>query len=324
MSFTAADISDDEQFLAIVNTALERCDFSTLHERSDNYKELPIIYIVGAPRSGTTLVHQVLAKALPFGYIDNVVARFWRKPSVGMRLSRILMGDERHKLITFESRLGVSPGPGGPHEFGYFWNRWMEFTELGSHHLRPDELARIDRIGLRESIESEILAYCKEGLLLKNLTCGFQASFLTSLHQKTIWIHVVRNPVTTVASILRFRMQHELSDRRWFSLRPSSFPLSHLENDIVAQSWQQVIDSRREISDEILKSGAPSILVNYEEFCLNPSSLIEMVLEKLLELGNHVDRRPIVFPAFKVENNICLPSELGEQLSDLERRYFSA
>src|SRR5688572_30011389 len=59
---------------------------------ADSSSQLPVVYIVGAPRSGTTLVSQLLAKYLDVGYINNLIARFWMRPLAGIRLSEICLG----------------------------------------------------------------------------------------------------------------------------------------------------------------------------------------------------------------------------------------
>ena len=44
---------------------------------SQNY---PIIFIVGVPRSGTTLLSQLLIEHLDIGYINNHIAKYWMAP----------------------------------------------------------------------------------------------------------------------------------------------------------------------------------------------------------------------------------------------------
>ncbi|NBO54134.1 MAG: hypothetical protein EBU84_05990, partial [Actinobacteria bacterium] len=47
---------------------------------STGVKLPPLVFIVGVPRSGTTLLSQLFSRFLDVGYIDNIVARFWANP----------------------------------------------------------------------------------------------------------------------------------------------------------------------------------------------------------------------------------------------------
>jgi len=51
---------------------------------------LPPIFIVGAPRSGTTLLTQVLISSFELGYIDNISSKFWTNPLMGVIISNAI------------------------------------------------------------------------------------------------------------------------------------------------------------------------------------------------------------------------------------------
>ena len=83
----------------------------------------PNLFIFGLPRSGTTLLAQLLISCLDIGYINNLIARFWKAPLQGIRLSRVLLKDRR--AASFQSSYGVTSDLADTHEFGYFWTRWL-------------------------------------------------------------------------------------------------------------------------------------------------------------------------------------------------------
>ena len=58
----------------------------------DREIEHALVFVVGLPRSGTTLLTQVLAYCLDAGYVNNFAARFWLAPVHGLRLSRLMRG----------------------------------------------------------------------------------------------------------------------------------------------------------------------------------------------------------------------------------------
>jgi hypothetical protein len=51
------------------------------------------VFVLGVPRSGTTLTSQLLAYCLDAGYVNNAAARFWLAPVHGIRLARLIAGD---------------------------------------------------------------------------------------------------------------------------------------------------------------------------------------------------------------------------------------
>lgn len=215
-------IDADEAFFEAVNDALLS---ARLPGSAAPYAgvDLPVIYVVGAPRSGTTLLSQLVSKHLDVGYIDNLIARFWMRPSVGIRLSTAVLGRERRNTIAFTSRFGSTEQPAGPHEFGYFWRRWLQLDEATSHHLDSDALAHLDLDGFRRELRSEILEPFGSAVVFKNVICGFQAEWLTRAHPRSLFVHIRRPLDATVRSILHARLTRYGSYTAWWSLKPSSF-----------------------------------------------------------------------------------------------------
>ena len=115
----------EETFFFTLNTILHNAELPSPETVCD-VARLPLVYIVGVPRSGTTLLSQMLCGYLPVGYINNLIARFWLKPSVGIRLSKTVLGEEARRHITLRSTHGTTEGASSPHEFGYFWRHWLQ------------------------------------------------------------------------------------------------------------------------------------------------------------------------------------------------------
>jgi FOG: TPR repeat len=113
--------------------------------------ELPI-FVVGFPRSGTTLVEQILAShhqihgAGELGYLDHVAASFRRRRRPRPRLSR-LSAPSRHRRVP---RLGrglcravAQPGAGRPA------HHRQAARELSEHRAHPSDLPRARIIHVR-------------------------------------------------------------------------------------------------------------------------------------------------------------------------------
>ena len=62
-----------ENIFFTLNTILHSADLPG-PETVGDVTRLPLVYIVGVPRSGTTLLAQILCSYLPVGYINNLIA----------------------------------------------------------------------------------------------------------------------------------------------------------------------------------------------------------------------------------------------------------
>ena len=98
----------------------------------------PLVFIVGAPRSGTTLLTQLLISQYEIGYVSNLIARFWKAPYLGLLLAKEIRDPDRPPDVGFSSDRGFTSGYEGPHEFGYFWRRWFDYQE--SHSVRAEAI----------------------------------------------------------------------------------------------------------------------------------------------------------------------------------------
>lgn len=309
---------DDERFLDALNHYLARPELQL--EPATSGPEIPAIYIVGAPRSGTTLLSQVVSRFLPVGYINNLIARFWLRPSVGIRLSSILLGEDPRAGIAFSSKHGVTDGLAGPHEFGYFWTHWLQLNEARTHHLSAAEIAAIDRRGLQSCLENEVLGTFGMPVVFKNVICGFQAPLLTELHGKSIFIHISRDLRSTCASILKSRFERYGDYSTWWSLKPSTF--ADLPGDPVKQVVRQVIDCRAELNRRMADSGAVCMDVEYEELCRNPNGVLEGMRDKLAGMGWPLAQQGLCAefsPGFGAWLPDDLTGRLDVEIADLRR-----
>lgn len=302
-----------ETFFDAMNAALARAPLPR-RPCSVDIEQLPILYIVGVPRSGTTLLSQILSRYLPVGYINNLTARFWLRPSVGIRLSNALLGPEARKLIKFDSSFGVTSGIAGPHEFGYFWRHWLQLDAAPSHHLSARELAHADRQGLKRALETEILSEFGGPVVFKNVICGFHAAFLASIHPASLFVHIRRDRYTTAASILRSRLARYGSYGNWWSLKPSTFGALAAIPDPVDQVAGQVTDCAREIESELSRPGVRSLAVEFDHVWQRPGQVVDSICAALAQWGERIVPLPDAMPKLRPPDVESLPAEMARKL----------
>lgn len=307
--------SDDERWLHALNEALAKTVLPPVEADGRDPSEEAIVYVVGLPRSGTTLASQVLVRHLEIAAVNNVVARFWRRPSVGVRLSRVLLGPGHGRSsITLESDLGVTRGLAEPHEFGYFWRRHLLLDEHPNHRLPESLRARISIAELGRTLEDEIIQPFGRPVLIKNPICGLNARLLAAAHPRTIFVRMMRDHAAVVRSILASRQRRYGSHSTWWSLAPSTWPFDPPIEDPVSEVVRQVRDLERDLDDELAPAEMRSINVDYERLCRDPDAVVEQVRAAVGELTGRAPTSIPVETAMTPSDGPDLGTDLLERI----------
>ena len=299
-----------EEWLTALNQLLADAELPAPPSAIDP-AQLPLIYIVGAPRSGTTLLSQLLSRYLAVGYINNLIARFWLRPSVGIRLSDLVLGAHARERIELESRHGSTEGAAGPHEFGYFWRHWLQLDSQPTHHLSDAAAQRVDRAGLRHALRDEILDRFGLPVVFKNVICGFHAPLLSEVHPQSWFVHITRDRRDTAASILKSRHQRYGSYDAWWSLKPSTFSAIAGIADPCEQVVRQIDDCRAEIAESLRQAGVRSKVIRYEALCADVRGTLTDLAGSIEPPVQLLDGVPDRLP---VSAGTTLPAPLEESL----------
>jgi len=238
-----------------------------------------LVFVIGAPRSGTTLVSQLLARSGCFGYISNFVARFWLAPAIGALIERSLGIDAEAPRAAYESSYGVTRGWASPHEFGYFWSGWFDRGQP-THLLPPEKLDEIDSSRLRRRVASIEAVYDQPMSFKNNTWCTFQAAWLARIFPEAVFVVCRRDPLYLAQSLALARRERLGSVDAWWSVRPPSYP--HL---LELPWWDQVAEQARDIErtmDAQLASIAAERVLDapYLDLCADPIRLVQRIAER--------------------------------------------
>lgn len=270
----------EEAFLDRLN------DILAPHEQQD-YRDLPEAYpslfIVGTPRSGTTLLTQLLAAHTSIGYVNNLIAAFWRAPVYGIRLSEKLM--PRGARSTFESNFGRTRDISEPHEFGYFWSAHLGYKEL--RERQPGQAAidwqrlRLVLVNMQHAFRSPVMF--KAGLL------GWHIRDVHGVLSKSCWIYVNRDPIQTALSLLEIRERFLGSIHKWASLKPLEY--SWLQDE---PPWRQVAGQvyylHRRYTEQLAAIDPGSVLtISYRELCQAPEGVLHRIRSLIETQGGKLD-----------------------------------
>lgn len=276
---------EDEDFLSRMNRALLPLERSLYRKDEPDH---PFVFVIGLPRSGTTLLSQLLAHCLRLGYVDNVAARFWLAPVCGVRLSRAILDHEEY--AGYQSEYGATSGPRDIHEFGYFWMHWLQkhtFEDVRDHAELEEE---IDWTGLRRVL-ANLQAEFGSGLVAKNIYGSYHIPRLTRTLGDVLWLWIRRDELDVAVSILDARRRYFDDTSNWWSYVPPAYekvidaePAMQIAGQIhYLERFYESQAGRPDLEQNVLQVG-------YDELCVDPRALLERVQAALRDrFGYEVD-----------------------------------
>ena len=146
------------------------------------------VFIIGAPRTGSTILYQVITNSFDVLYIDNLTCNFQNNLFYGFWLSKKLTKHKPHN--NFESYHGNTQNYGyrAPSECGGYWYRWLPESH---HFIDYDEI----NVKMIEEIKREITAvtnYFNKPIIFKNLNAGQRLRLLTQCFPNAKYIFIKR------------------------------------------------------------------------------------------------------------------------------------
>ncbi len=247
---------------------------------------MPVLFIVGCARGGSTLTMQWLAATGLVAYPTNILSRFYKDPYVGALVHRALFDlDKRGEIFpekrgadAFTSDLGRTRGADAPHDFNYFWRNYFAFGERQDILLQQPDPARLN--DLRSDVAAMELVFGKP-MLLKAMEMNWQIPTLRSLFPDSVFLFVQRNIVDNAVSLLNARRSFYGDEGAWYSYKPMEYGTIKDEapwEQVVAQVWY----TNRTIKNALAELPERDVMhVQYERFCHDPSSLYASLADRL-------------------------------------------
>jgi len=227
------------------------------------------IFVVGAPRSGSTLLYQLLVVRFDVAYLSNLHCRFFGAPAFVERA----VGRRLRPPGDFSSRFGSTRGLAAPSECGPYWYR---FFRKSPQHVSLAE-ADPDRLGqLRESVRAFARA-ARRPLVFKNLVNSVRLVPLGAALPEALFVFVRRDEADTAASILAGRRAVNADESTWWSVEPPQ-----IERLRTLPPQEQVLEQVRAVEslvDEAREEiGRDRFLdVQYEDLCADTHRALEVV-----------------------------------------------
>lgn len=216
-----------------------------LNAKNHSLKHEPV-FIVGAPRTGSTILYQVLTNNYDVGFIDNLASYFYRCLPLGIWLSNILFGNRPHNNFRSDHGNTHEFGFHAPSECGNFWYRWLPNT----HHFIEHGELETDKINeIREEIRT-CLRIVKSPFLFKNLNAGQRLRLICEMYPNAKIIYIRRDPIFTVRSILKARSKVGVGKGQWWSIKPKEYQ-TLLDLDETEMCVAQVLLLEKQIEEDL-------------------------------------------------------------------------
>jgi hypothetical protein len=264
----------------------------------------PPIFIVGAPRTGSTILYQQLTQAFDLFYLNNYMIQ--RYQTIFAAANKFIDQNGFVKHNQDRSNYGHSSKDVDPNEGSYFWYKWFPYDR---HAIQKGELSEQQKKAIYSYINGFSHTFGRP-VIFKNLNCGLRLQAFREIFVNILIIHQKRNDLDTAKSIYRGRIQNNGNPEDWFSLMPAQFEAIKGLPASEQIAWQiklvnQTIESDRELFPD--KSYLP---INYEDFLANP-------LKTLSTISDFFDQNGLEL-AFEKDNllQISKPTNKKDKLSE--------
>ena len=253
--------------------------------------KFPPIFIVGAPRSGSTLTIQLIVQALEMSYMTNRHAKYFGMPFV---VEKFFNPTNNIYNISFTSNHGRTKGSHSPSEAG---NWWYRFFRKNPSYITLADANENDMKKFRRSVSLMINA-AQKPLIFKNMYETVRIQPIKKYIPESLFIFLERSEIDNGHSLLETRYKVHNDYNAWWSVEVPDC------NDLKScHPGKQVIEQIRGLNsivhEDLVKMGVNQeevFNILYEDLCENPEKVIANLQKFLEKNGTNVARRESKIP----------------------------
>ena len=256
------------------------------------------VFIIGAPRTGSTLLFQAMLGQFSLSYISNAMALM---PSLMTRFCKIWP----RLAVNYDgnirqSQYGFVPGMFSPNEAGRLCRKWFE--EDGNE---KDAICTM----------ASLFSITRYPVLIKNIFNSNRLGNIRKIFPESRFIFIKRDPLFAAQSILIARKKIMGSYEQWWSIRPDGY------RRVIGRSpFYQVLWQIQSIEDKILNDlKGEMITVCYEDFCQSPDLVLKTIED---EIGLQRRRDCLPLRSVKNSNRVSLEQEEWDVLMEYYHKYY--
>ncbi|MFC4700671.1 sulfotransferase [Glaciecola siphonariae] len=244
----------------------------------------PNLYIIGCPRSGTTVLLQYLARTQIWDVPSNLMARFTSSPYIGLLVQQLLL-DEGTLSPTnsdYKSHYGRSKGLLNTNEFFHFFRRYIDTIDIA--HLSESQIqnARIKEMFSKLNEPSRLSG---KPFLTKAMMLQYNLTDFAAHCSKDIFLYTKREPIFTMQSIYQARIKETGCINTWWSAKPAQYP-SLKDLPYASQIAGQVYYTEKAIEAGLRSLDSKRyVQIAYEDLVSNPAGILNSICDKYQQNG---------------------------------------
>jgi hypothetical protein len=268
---------------------------------SEDSSEVNPVFIVGLPRSGTTLLYQLLLNYFDWVYLPRSMRFCYRFPVTAYKLQRLLLPEP--KGFEYQSDYGafafhdILAQPWRPSEGHQIWQRW--FPEKPTHYHEGD--LSPEAIDDMRSMIAGLMAVSGKPFLNKNPRHSLRLRSLSQAFPKALFIVLQRESLYVAQSLyrarIRIRPKPDPNDD-WWGARPREY-MYLKDADPMRQAVGQTKAIEHELKTQLQSLPNRYIELDYQQMCRNPAQVLHDVQRVCFEHGISLRRTrpddPMIF-----------------------------
>lgn len=238
-----------------------------LHLFNSNLSSEPEpVFIIGAPRTGSTMLFQLLIVKYKMFYISNLMALFpmFMSTIASIFQSKIVAYNEIKK-----SNFGVLSGLHAPNEAAKVNDMWFSTQKKGKIRLTVGKITS------------------NSDLLIKAMNNSLKIQSVLAVFPNAKFIYIKRDLFFNAQSLLMARRKLFNDLNKWWSLKPDGYLNVVDKLTPHEQVVWQINTINATIEKDLQVHNANFIQVNYEDICAHPAEVLKKIGKKFnLEVKN--------------------------------------
>lgn len=249
------------KYLSFIISAFEKPILKRYKNKTSLYNP---VFIIGVPRSGSTLLYQLITKFFDVSYINNFVYAARENIYYGFIFSNIFFKNKKHNSFNSDYGTTYKSGLNAPNEGGMIWNKWFSEDEV---YFDNNSLSEEKKNDLKNIIKAILIKYNKP-FVIKNLMFSQRLKVIKEIFPDAKIIHIKRLPEYNAQSIYKARKKLNMSDE-WWSTKPQNYK-ELLNLSLIEQSASQVYYIEKQINEDLKLFDSNNILtINYENLLID-------------------------------------------------------